>query len=180
MSFPGESPVARWKGKRRSQAPATENMPGRRKSRAIRARCALPGFLPVGQTCLSSFLRLPRISRRFFWKKHGPASSREVSSSDVLLHPLNPSLRNAAAHAFFRRSRYAGCRGVRRKGNRFCFGVRFYESSSMAVRCAEAPGQHRGLRSAFWGPVRRSETQKPRFRFSASVASSARCRQEHV
>lgn len=105
---------------------------------------------------LPFFLRLPRISRRFWGKSHGPASSREFSSSDVLPRPLNPSLRNAAADAFFRRSRYAGGRGVRRKGNGFCVGVRFYEPSSMTVRCAEAPGQHRGLSVAFFGPVRRS------------------------
>ncbi len=91
-------------------------------------------------------------------------SSWEFSSSDVLLRPLNPSLRNAAADAFFRRSRYAGGRGVRRKGNGFCVGVRFYEPSSITVRCAEAPGQHRGLSVAFFEPVRRSEAQKPRFR----------------
>ena len=159
MSFPGESPVARWKGKRRRQTPATENVPGRRKSRAIRPRCTLPGFLPVGQTCLPSCAsREPQ--GVFGGKAMARNSSREFSSSDVLLRPLNPSLRNAAADAFFRRSRYAGGRGVRRKGNGFCVGVRFYEPSSITVRCAEAPGQHRGLRSAFLGPVRRSEAQK--------------------
>ena len=73
MSFPGESPVARWKGKRRSQVPATENVPGRRKSRAVRPRCALPGFLPVGQTCLSSFIHAPPENlKAFFGEKYGP------------------------------------------------------------------------------------------------------------
>ena len=132
--------------------------------------------------CLSgrpSFMRLPRISRRFFGKKHGPASSREVSSSDVLLRPLNPSLRNAAAHAFFRCSRYAGGRGVRRKGNGFCFGVRFYEPSSMAVRCAEASGQHEASAWRFWGLCGAQRRRKPCFRSDPSLLRRG-FRQEHA
>ena len=160
MSFPGESPVARWKGKRRSQAPATENMPGRRKSRAIRARCALPGFLPVGQTCLSSFLRLPRISRRFFLEKtwpgffpggffirRAPATSESVASQ-CRGGCVFPAL------ALCRRQR---CPTERK---RVLLRRTFLRAFVNGREMCRSPGAASSLSVAFLGPVRRSEAQK--------------------
>ena len=177
MSFPGESPVARWKGKRRSQAPATENMPGRRKSRAIRARCALPGSLPVGQTILHA---PPENLKAFFGEKtwpgffpggffirRAPASSESVASQ----------CRGACVFPALALCRRQRCPTERKRVLRRRTFLRAFVNGREMCR---SPGAASRPQVGVFGACAALRGAESRASGGASVASSARCRQEHT